>query len=291
MSERSLIDRWLLSELNACVERVTTELEEFDATGAGRAIAGFVDDLSNWYVRRSRRRFWKSESDVDKTSAYQTLHEALVTVTGLMAPFTPFLADELYRNLARGASDAAESVHLTKWPEVDGAAIDRDLSLEMARARRIVETGHKERDRSGLKVRQPLAGATVPGPPLDPELEAIALEELNLKSLAYADGGTHEVVLDTNLTPELRLEGLAREVVRRIQGARKDAGYNIDDHIEVAYGTDAELKEAFETWADYIRRETLADVLVPADGIAPEGAFVVQEPLAGTPLWLALRRL
>ncbi|MGB2939227.1 MAG: isoleucine--tRNA ligase [Candidatus Dormiibacterota bacterium] len=291
VAERALLDRWLLSQLSQTVERVTNELEDLDATGAGRAIQGFVEDLSNWYVRRSRRRFWKSESDADKLSAYQTLHETLITLSRLLAPFTPFLADELYLNLARGLAGAADSVHLDLWPEADAAAIDRHLSQEMGRARRIVEAGHKERDRANLKVRQPLKGATVPGPELDRELEAIVLDELNLKSLQYATSDGHEVKLDTEVTPELRREGLAREVVRRIQGARKDAGFNIDDRIEVWYRVDGDLTRVFTEWADYIQRETLAVSLAAADGELPAGAHVVDQPLERESLWLALRRV
>jgi isoleucyl-tRNA synthetase len=289
--DRALIDRWLLSELNQCVERVTQELDDLDATGAGRAIQAFVEDLSNWYVRRSRRRFWKSESDADKASAYQTLHEALVKVSRLLAPFTPFLAEDVYRNLARGGFAVADSVHLDTWPEAHAKAIDPELSTEMARARRIVEAGHKERDRTNLKVRQPLAGATVPGPALAPELEAIVLEELNLKSLKYGPGDSRDVALDTEVTPELRREGLAREVVRRIQGARKDAGYNIDDRIEVWYRAQGDLPQVFAEWADYVKRETLAVALALTDGDPPDGAHVVDQPLEGQPLLLALRRV
>jgi isoleucyl-tRNA synthetase len=292
VKDRAVLDRWLLSELNQTVERITTELEDLDATGAGRALQAFVEDLSNWYVRRSRRRFWKSESDADKLSAYQTLHEALLTVARLLAPFAPFLADEVYLNLKQGLEGAADSVHLDRWPEVDTASIDKALSAEMARSRRIVETGHKERDRANLKVRQPLQGATVPGPELTTELEAIVLDELNLKSVSYGPEKFHDVVLDTELTPELRLEGLAREIVRRVQGARKDAGYNIDDHIDVLYRADGEVARAFEAWGDHIRQETLAETLGAVDGEAPggEGAHVAEVSVEGQPVWLALKR-
>jgi isoleucyl-tRNA synthetase len=285
--DRALLDRWLLSQLHLCLNRVTDELEEFDPHGSARAIEEFVEDLSNWYIRRSRRRFWKSESDADKVSAYQTLHEALRVTSQMLAPFTPFLADEVYRNL--GGPAAADSVHLSDWPAVDASAIDEKLSVEMARARRIVEMGHKERDRANLKVRQPLAGATVPGPPLDPELEAIVLDELNLKSLAYGDPESREVVLDTRLTPELRHEGLSREVVRRIQGARKDAGYNIEDRIEVRFGAEGELAEAIATWRDNIMRETLAVVLETGSGADTD--FHLETKVDGQALALAIRRL
>jgi isoleucyl-tRNA synthetase len=159
----------------------------------------------------------------------------------------------------------------------------------MTRARRIVEMGHKERDRANLKVRQPLAGATVPGPPLEPELEAIVLDELNLKSLTYGDPDSREVVLDSSLTPELRHEGLSREVVRRIQGARKEAGYNIEDRIEVRYQAGGELAEAISTWRENIMRETLA--LVTEPGAGDPSDFHLDSKVDGLPLLLALRRV
>jgi isoleucyl-tRNA synthetase len=289
VADRALLDRWLLSQLNLCVDRVTAELKAFDPTSSARAIEGFVDDLSNWYIRRSRRRFWKSESDSDKLSAYQTLHQALLTTAQLLAPFTPFVADEVYRNLS--GAGGADSVHLADWPAVQADAIDERLSADMARARRIVEMGHKERDRANLKVRQPLAGATVPGPELEPELEAIVLDELNLKSLTYGPADSREVVLDTRLTPELRREGLAREVVRRIQGARKEAGYNIEDRIEVRYRAAGELADAIADWTDRIRQETLAVSLQPADGASGDGYHQATLKVEGQELEISLRRV
>jgi isoleucyl-tRNA synthetase len=289
VADRALLDRWLLSQLNLCVARVTEELEDFDPTSSARAIESFVDDLSNWYIRRSRRRFWKSESDSDKLSAYQTLHQALATTAQLLAPFTPFLADEIYRNL--GAGRGADSVHLSDWPAVDTAAVDERLSADMARARRIVEMGHKERDRANLKVRQPLAGATVPGPTLEPELEAIVLDELNLKSLTYGPPDAREVALDTRVTRGLRREGLAREVVRRIQGARKDAGYNIVDRIEVRYRAAGELADAIADWTDHISQETLAVSLQPVDGSLGDGYHQATLKVEGEVLEIALRKV
>src|SRR3970282_1836953 len=123
--EPSELDRWLLSELHTLVRRVTEHLEEYDPTGAGRAIQSFVEDLSNWYVRRSRRRFWKTENDADKLPAYHALYGCLVTLCKLMAPFTPFIAEEMYQNLVRSAdSEAPESVHLAEWPEAGASAVD-----------------------------------------------------------------------------------------------------------------------------------------------------------------------
>ena len=289
--ERPLLDRWLLSELNQCVQRVTAELEVFDATGAGRAIEDFVADLSNWYVRRSRRRFWRSDSDADKLSAYQTLHEALTKVSLLLAPFAPFIADELYRNLARDDADA-DSVHLAAWPQADPAVIDRELTQQMTRARRVVELGHKQRDRANLKVRQPLAGASVPGPALEPELEAIVVDELNLKSLRY-HVHDHEVELDTAITPELRLEGLARELVRRIQGMRKEAGFNVEDRIKVTWRAEGEVAEAARQWREHVSAETLASNFdeLPEGATAPAGSYDADHKVEGEPVWIAVRRV
>jgi isoleucyl-tRNA synthetase len=289
LEQRPLLDRWLLSELNQCVGRVTEELETYDATGAARAIEAFVSDLSNWYVRRSRRRFWKSESDHDKLSAYQTLHEALTKVSLMLAPFAPFIADEVYRNLARGAA-RADSVHLAEWPSE--GAVDRDLSTAMSRARRTVEQLLKERDRAGLKVRQPLAGATVPGPALSAELEAVILDELNIKSLGYHEKGDHHVELNTHITPELRREGLARELVRRIQGLRKEAGFNVEDRIHVRWRAGGEVAEALTEWHDHVATETLATTLEPStEGAETGGAFAAQYQVEGEAVALSVAKV
>ncbi|MEJ2667990.1 MAG: isoleucine--tRNA ligase, partial [Deinococcales bacterium] len=156
--QRPLVDRWLLSRLHELTATVTAHLEDYDPTAASRALRDFVvDELSNWYVRRNRRRFWKSESDADKTAAYATLHEALVTVATLMAPMAPFTAEELYQNLVRSLDDGApESVHLAAWPSSDADLIDAELTRDMSALMRLVELGRAARAASGIKVRQPL---------------------------------------------------------------------------------------------------------------------------------------
>ncbi len=188
LAERPLLDRWLSGELNALVQTVTDGLEQYDATGTCRAIQQFVDDLSNWYVRRSRRRFWKSESDRDKLAAYHTLYEALVTVTKLLAPFTPFVAEELYQNLVREVdAGAPESVHLCAWPVADEQAIDAGASFDMAAARRVVELGRAARNAAAVKTRQPLAEVVVALPEAERRaveaLRDVVLDELNVKAL------------------------------------------------------------------------------------------------------------
>jgi isoleucyl-tRNA synthetase len=207
---RPLIDRWLVGELNTLIQDVTNGLEAYDATGTCRAIQQFVDDLSNWYVRRSRRRFWKSESDADKLAAYHTLHEALLTVTKLLAPFTPFVAEELYQNLVRSVdASAPESVHLCAWPVADEQAIDAGVSLDMAAARRVVEMGRAARNAAAVKTRQPLAEVVVALPEAEARsverLRDVVLDELNAKDLRLV-GGEDELVAYV-VKPNLKVLG------------------------------------------------------------------------------------
>ncbi len=210
VEERPLLDRWLVSELNSLVQDVTAGLEVYDATGTSRSIQQFVDDLSNWYVRRSRRRFWKSEGDADKLAAYHTLYEALVTVTKLLAPFTPFVAEELYQNLVRAVDvSAPESVHLCPWPVSDEQAIDAGVSFDMAAARRVVEMGRAARNAAAVKTRQPLAEVVLALPEAEARaverLRDVVLDELNVKDLRFV-GGEDELVAYV-VKPNLKLLG------------------------------------------------------------------------------------
>ncbi len=214
--DRSLMDRWALSRLSETVRTVTERLDAYDVTTAGRAIGYFVDELSNWYVRRRRRRFWKGEDDADKKAAHSTLYECLVTVAKLTAPFTPFVAEALYQNLVVGAdsgeASAPESVHLADWPEVDEGMIDRDLSGRMNVARRVVGLGRAARNAAAIKTRQPLREVVVvPGDAADRSfeegvrsLEAVILDELNVKELHF---GSEEDVISYDLKPNLAVVG------------------------------------------------------------------------------------
>ena len=187
--ERSELDRWVRSELHQLIEQVTERLHDFDAAGATRHVERFIDGLSNWYVRRSRRRFWKSESDTDKLAAYATLYECLTTLTRLLAPFVPFLAEAMHQNLVRGFDEAApESVHLADWPDADAAAIDRRLSEETRLVMRVASLGRAARAKAQIKVRQPVAELFVKLPSALEEqaIERLApqvLDELNVKAL------------------------------------------------------------------------------------------------------------
>jgi isoleucyl-tRNA synthetase len=278
VAERNVLDRWLLSKLSGLVAGVSTGLDSYDANEPARKIQRFADDLSNWYIRRSRRRFWKSQSDSDKLAAYQTLYEVLRTVCQLMAPFAPFTSDAMYRNLSQD-----ESVHLSDFPEPSPVQ-DPQVEADMTRARQAVEAGLSARDAARLKVRQPLASISLPGDPLPDEIAQIVRDELNVKELVF---GAPEVKLNTEITEELRLEGLAREVVRAIQDRRKKLGLNVEDRIDTRYEADGMLVRAIQRHGDYIKNETLSVTLEPgrADDFNGE-----QQMLEGEQIWIGLKR-
>ena len=217
-AERPVMDRWVMAELAGTVATVDRALEAFDATAAGRALTTFVDDLSNWYVRRSRARFWAAAdaAGADKAAAFATLHECLVTVTALLAPFTPFLADELYANLVCAVDpEAPDSVHLLDFPSVDSAAVDDELRAAMAAARRIVELGRRARNEARIGVRQPLHRALVTLPSAArsgwPAVAEVVAAELNVKAieLASSDSSQAAGALRYHLKPDFRSLGKA----------------------------------------------------------------------------------
>jgi isoleucyl-tRNA synthetase len=206
-ADRPLVDRWLLSEVHACVRDVTAALEAFDTAAAGRRLAGLIDDLSNWYVRRSRRRFWDGPLSSDGASAFATLHAALAAVTTMMAPITPFLSDYLWGVLR--PAGAPESVHLAAWPTWDDGLIDPPLSAQMALARRLVELGRSARSAASVRTRQPLSRALVGAPgfaALPPELRDLIADELNVHVVEPLDAAGGELVTYT-VKPEFRALG------------------------------------------------------------------------------------
>ncbi len=258
------LDQWIIGRVHQLLQEVEKHMEAYDIPNAVDPILPFLDDASNWYVRRSRRRFWKSEDDADKENAYKTLHYVLVRLSQAVAPFVPFMAEELYRKLTGG-----ESVHLTDWPEV-GHANERVLN-HMARTREIIEQGlslrmFKDDTEQQIKVRQPLSVLRYGGEKLDAFYESIIAEEVNVKAVEHLGSAGSDslpaVELDKTLTPELRREGMAREVIRHVQSARKNAGLNVDDRISLSLQTDnAELQEAVTEYQDVIVAETLATTL------------------------------
>ncbi len=365
---RNVLDRWLLSRLSSMVAEVRRELDAYQLTRAYRAVGDFVDDLSNWYVRRSRARFWNHDDDADQRAAFRTLWEALRTISLVVAPVTPFFGDWLHRALT------GESVHLQPFPEPDDAALDPGLEREMAAARVLVSLGRAAREEVQIRVRQPLRTlqALVPGGKgLREEVLAVVRDELNVKEIAFlssADGlvtlearpnyralgprygkatndaanvirglsqeelaayragetveievhgesvplepgdldvleeasgemvvkseNGHVAALDPELDDELVREGLARELVNRIQRLRKDAGLEISDRIELGvFGGDA-VREAMGVFEDFVAGEVLArNVAVGGTGEAGEGWEAVQEvDLDGVAAAVGLRR-
>jgi isoleucyl-tRNA synthetase len=343
--DRPEIDRWILSELNTLIQEVTKFYEDYEPTKVARAIQKFVtDDLSNWYVRLSRRRFWKGDYGTDKISAYQTLYKALLTVSKLMAPIAPFYADKLYLDLvsATGKEDF-ESVHLTEFPQADETEIDKDLERKMQKAQLISSLALSLRKKEKIKVRQPLQKIMIPvlsdqdrsdlegvkdlilseinvkemqllddasgvivksakpnfkvlGPKYGKEMGKIAgkvnqlaaddIQKLEkegqisldvgdktitltkdevditakeIKGWTIAQQGDVLVALDINITDDLKQEGLARDLVNRIQNYRKDSGLEVTDRIDLYLQNNDTLKQAVEAMSEYIKSETLTD--------------------------------
>ena len=266
------LDRWIVSRVHQLTTHVEKFMDEYNIPDALSEVIPFIDDASNWYVRRSRRRFWKSEDDADKEQAYQTLHYVLTRLSMVMAPFTPFLAEELYQKLTGG-----ESVHLLDWPTDN--ATDGEVLQDMARTRELIAGGlalrmNRGDDYGQIKIRQPLSYASYTGERLDSYYEQIMTDELNVKRINWVEklddyriGGvvTGEdkpatwLELNKELTPELQSEGLSREVIRVVQKARKDAGLNVDDRIHLMLVTSNEaVADAVKSWATTIQAEVLA---------------------------------
>ena len=245
------LDQWIVSRVHQLTAEVEKYMDVYDLPSAVKPILPFIEDASNWYVRRSRRRFWKSGDDKDKNNAYRTLHYVLVQLSMTIAPFTPFLAEELYQKLTGG-----ESVHLLDWPKV--GHINELVVADMETVREYVNLGLSIRAKERQKVRQPLASVTVPRLGEFVDFEDILTDELNVKKVIV--GG--ELALNLTITPELKQEGLMREVIRYVQAARKSAGLNVDDRIKLSLVTASDdLKSAIVKHQREICDETLATIL------------------------------
>ena len=259
------LDIWIVSRLHQLITEVERGLNNYNLQDATKPILPFLDDASNWYVRRSRRRFWKSEDDGDKNDAYRTLHYVLVRLSYMLAPFTPFLAEELYHNL----TGDNESIHLKDW--LPAGKIDNSMLRDMNALRTAVNDGLSKRASEGIKVRQPLASVKLVNTiSQDTPAEVaqflidIAKDELNVKSVEIvtdSESGSAQpsAVYDLTITPELKREGLMREIVRHVQSARKQAGLQIDDRIVLSISSDdSEISQAVDAFANVIKSETLA---------------------------------
>ncbi|MBP7834951.1 class I tRNA ligase family protein, partial [Candidatus Saccharibacteria bacterium] len=264
------LDIWVISRMHQLVQQVETNMDAYDLPNALEPILPFLDDASNWFVRRSRRRFWKSEDDGDKQMAYKTLHYILVRLAYVLAPFTPFLAEELYHNL----TGDKQSIHLKDW--LPAGNINELVMNDMETVRAYVNQGLSLRAKAGLKVRQPLASVTIPQLGEHVDFVPILQDELNVKKvivsnkpvkLSEEDAKLYgvaeaDVVIDRVLTPELKREGMMRDVIRQVQEFRKKAGLDVSDRIILQLTTtDKELEKAINENSKEICSETLATLL------------------------------
>jgi isoleucyl-tRNA synthetase len=372
-AERSPLDRWVLSKLQMLIGAVTENIENYNAEDACVLLEEFVDDLSKWYVRRSRRRFWKSEADADKEAAYATLYTVLVALVELLAPFIPFATEEIYQNLVRSVNaQAPSSVHHNDWPVPNPSLIDHDLEQAMDLALDACNLGHAARNTSGIKVRQPLQAAIVVAErtKLDhlASMQELLKEELNVKRIdlveerekiveykitlrpqlgakygrlfpalrsavdsmdhatvvrsfqlgssvsvnvqsqtvillkddveittkakpgfEIAEGESLLVGIETNLTEDLKDEGLARDIIRRVQNQRKEAGFDIADEIEIYYEAGPRLTRVLAKHGAEISSETLARELKASE--APEHSHVADYELEHESLRIGLVRI
>lgn len=248
------LDIWLVSRVYELRNEITKGMEEYNIPNALANVLLFIDDLSNWFVRRSRRRFWKSEDDMDKNAAYSSLYFVLVYLAKILAPFTPFLAEELYQKMTGSEFDSSitESVHLLDWPEA--GEINQEVLDKMARTREIITEGlalrmNKSETEEQIKVRQPLNEYTYSGEALGEYYEKIIADEVNVKRVVLGD----ETKLDKTLTQELLEEGFIRELIRFVQAARKKAGLEVDDRIKLSIDTEINPK-----WQETLKNEVLA---------------------------------
>ena len=267
------LDIWLVSRVHQVRNQITEGMEAYNIPAALSSVLEFIDDMSNWFVRRSRRRFWKSEDDQDKLEAYSTLYYVLIYLAKILAPFTPFLAEELYQKMTGAGvvnSEIPESVHLLDWPEA--GVIDEAVLTKMAKTREIITAGLAERMKkteteAQIKVRQPLAKLVYAGEKLDDFYEQIIMEEVNVKSVEHGE----ILALDKTLTPELLEEGKIRELIRFVQAARKKAGLNVDDRIRLMVSM-----EVPETYREMLMNEVLAEELVNEGNFAYDEIVKVQ---------------
>ena len=267
------LDIWLVSRVHQVRNQITEGMEAYNIPAALSSVLEFIDDMSNWFVRRSRRRFWKSEDDQDKLEAYSTLYYVLIYLAKIMAPFTPFLAEELYQKMTGAGvvnSEIPESVHLLDWPEA--GLIDEAVLTQMAKTREVITAGLAERMKkteteAQIKVRQPLAKLVYAGERLDDFYEQIIMEEVNVKAVEHGEA----LVLDKTLTPELLEEGKIRELIRFVQAARKKAGLNVDDRIRLMVSV-----EVTEAYREMLMNEVLAEELVKEANFAYDEIVKVQ---------------
>ena len=295
IDRRREIDRWIISRLQKLIMEVTENVENFNIHKATRAIEEFViEDLSNWYIRRSRKRLWVEEESEDKLSCYSTLYDVFLALSKLSAPFIPFMAEMIYQGIR--CKGMEESVHLCDYPEADDSLIDEDIEKAMDVAREIADMGRAIRSRAGVKIRYPLGRAIVVceedvEKKISP-LMGLVKEEINVKTVEFSrdtakyckeiergnylieEGEKVKLIMDVRLTPELFAEGFSREIVRRIQSMRKELNLDIEDRINTQIAVEEEKIDSLSRWLDYIRGETRSENI---DFTSQPGGDLVKE--------------
>lgn len=251
------LDRWILSRLNTTVSETTVAMDGYDTSSYARVIVGFINDLSTWYLRRSRDRL---QTD---TNSQQVFGWVLSVLARIMAPVTPFITESIYQNLV----EDADSIHLSQWPAVKEKSIDGELVAQMTQIRQLAERAHAQRKAENIKLRQPLASVEITlSQDLSPDVLDVFKEEVNVLDAKVVRGDGLAVVFDTKLTPELKMLGLAREVIREIQIARKEKGCRIDEHVVI------HLPEVYKTLSkemlEQVKKETVADSIVWAEQLS-----------------------
>jgi len=282
----NLLDRWILAKMNQLKAEVVKSLDKYDSYRASNIILEFIAELSTWYIRRSRKRFWKSENDADKIDAYETLYIVLVDLLKLLAPFTPMFAETIYRNL-RQENDVT-SVHLAEFPLSE--EFDKKIIEDMVQARKFVEAGLSKRAEAKIKVRQPLASLTYYGAKLEDGLEQIIADEVNVKKVENGGEAKEGQIVDLDLfiTAGLKIEGLSRELIRSIQALRKKSGFEVENRIILNYETNSDiLRQTFEKFGHEIAREVLATT-TKTEKAEVEGAE--EYDIEGEKIWIGISR-
>lgn len=255
-----VLDRWIISRLQSVIQKVNEDMDKYDVVSAARLFLDLVDDLSNWYIRRSRSRFQRPNTPQEKEEASLVLRYLLLEIARLLAPFTPFVSEEIYQTLRK--EEDVDSIHLTDYPQVQEKYLDQELEKNMAQVKNVASLGLAERVKAGIKVKQPLSLLKVSGKEIkdSPELLDLIKEEINVKAVQVDPELKEGVWLDLELTPELKAEGQVREVVRAIQRMKKEAEVCPQDQVQVAYQTE-DLKEFLEKYQDLIKKETRVEFI------------------------------
>jgi isoleucyl-tRNA synthetase len=291
----NVLDEWILAKLREVVSKVAQRMDDYDFPSSARLIEGFIDDLSRWFIRRSRKRFQKVSNKSDWEKASAVLGYCLLQFSKVIAPFVPFFAEALYQSLKKICSfDWKDSVHLESWPQVKTSKKDALLFEAMDKVRNYASLVLAKRAEVGIKVRQPLAKLSIKNnllssKKLEKELFDVLKEEINVKEIVIDRNLSSDFELDTNITPELRVEGILRELVRTIQDLRQDAGYVPKDKIELSVASSAEIEALVRNYQSQLAKDVNAKkVLI---GKTQKFDAEIETKIDDSKVWVAIRKI